>query len=160
MKIKNITEINITGIAILLFIVMVGFVPLCHADTKEDSVSAEDVRQETREVLDVLKDYTADQRDEAIKKINNALANLDDHIDALEKRIDNNWDKMDNAAREKARASMRELRKQRTQLAEWYGGLKNSSADAWEQMTQGFSEAYQSLQDSWDKAVREFGSDK
>jgi hypothetical protein len=47
----------------------------------------------------------------------------------LETRIDTDWDKLDNAAREKAWATLKVLRKQRTQAAEWYGSIKNSSAD-------------------------------
>lgn len=43
---------------------------------------------------------------------------------------------------------------------EWYGGMKHSSAGAWNQMKKGFSDAYQSLYDSWKKATDEFKSDK
>jgi hypothetical protein len=42
----------------------------------------------------------------------------------LETRIDTDWDKLDNAACEKARASASVLRKQRTQAAKWYSSLK------------------------------------
>jgi hypothetical protein len=42
----------------------------------------------------------------------------------LEARIDTDWDKLDNAACEKARAGASVLRKQRTQAANWYGSLK------------------------------------
>ena len=60
------------------------------------------------------------------------------------------------SARQKVKANLKALRQQRNELAEWYGGLKNSSADAWEQMKKGFSNAYQALSDSWEKAKGEF----
>lgn len=88
-----------------------------------------------------------------------ALEKLDGRIDTLETRIDDNWDKMDKAAREKARASLKALRNQRIQLAEWYGGLKQGSASAWEHMKTGFADAYQALNDAWGKAKIEFGAD-
>jgi len=56
-------------------------------------------------LFQALKAYTADQRDEAIQKTKAALDNVDKRIDALGTHIDNKWDKMDKAAREKARAS-------------------------------------------------------
>ena len=67
---------------------------------------------------------------------------------------------MDAAAREKARARLKELRSQRTQVAEWYGSLKSSSGDAWEHMKEGFSDAYTALHDAWEKAAKDFSSDK
>ena len=93
-----------------------------------------------QDVLQALQGYAADQRDEAVRKTKTALDNLDSRIDALETSIDSNWDRMDKAAREKARANLKALRKQRTELAEWYGSLKSSSADAWEHAKKGFSE--------------------
>ncbi len=48
------------------------------------------------------------------------------------------------------------LRKQRNELAEWSGSLKTSSAESWEHIKEGFSDAYRSLSDSWQKAQKEF----
>ena len=111
-------------------------------------------------MIDTLQQYTAEQRDQAVKEAEQALEKLDRRIDELETRVDNNWDNMTQAARKKARASLKALRKQRNELAEWYGSFKNSSAGAWEQMKKGFSDAYQSLSDSWEKALREYDSGK
>ena len=144
----------------VMLIAMLGIAPLCHAETSSDRTSLEEVKQETQDLLQTLKAYTVDQRDEAIQKTKAALDNLDKRIEALETRIDNNWDKMDAAAREKARASLKELRSQRTQVAEWYGSLKSSSGDAWEHMKEGFSDAYTALHDAWEKAAKDFSSDK
>jgi hypothetical protein len=85
---------------------------------------------------------------------------LDAHIDALEARIDKGWDKMSKTAREEARSTLKALRSQRVKAAEWYGGMKNSSIEAWEHMKQGFSDAYKSLQSAWEKAEVAFEEDK
>ena len=144
---------------ILMLIAVLGMTPLSYAESSNDKTSIEDVKKQTHDFLQVLKSYTADQRDEAILKTKAALDDLDKRIDALEKHIDDNWDKMDKAARENARASLDALRKRRTQVAEWYGSLKNSSVDAWGHMKKGFSDAYKSLYDAWEKSEKEFGSD-
>ena len=143
-----------------IWIVLYGITPLCYAQTASGKTSIEEVKQETQDLIQAVKGYTADQRDEAIQKTKEALDNLDKRIDALETRIDNDWDKMDKAAREKARAGLRALRKQRTQAAEWFGSLKSSSAGAWGHMKKGFSDAYRALYDAWEKSEKEFGSYK
>ena len=63
---------------------------------------------------------------------------------------------MTQAARQKVRANLKALRQQRKELAEWYGSFKNSSADAWEQMKKGFSDAYQTMSDSLEKAKSKY----
>lgn len=126
----------------------------------EDKTSIKEVKQETQELIQALGTYTADQRDEAIERTKTALDELDKRIDALETRIDNNWDQMNKAAREKARANLKALRKQRTEVAEWYGRLETSSADAWEHTKKGFSDAYKNLSDAWETSEKEFGTNK
>lgn len=143
-----------------MLIGMLGITPLCYAETSSDKTSIEEVKQETQDLLQTLNAYTVDQKDEAIHKTKAALDNLDKRVDALEARVDESWDKMDKAAREKARAGLKALRKQRTQVAEWYGRLKSSTGDAWEHMKKGFSDAYKALNDAWEKSEKEFGSNK
>jgi uncharacterized membrane-anchored protein YjiN (DUF445 family) len=135
-----------------------AIVPLCDAGTSNYKTSIEEVKQETQDLIQTLKAYSADQRDEAIQKTKSVLENIDQRIDALETRIDNNWDSMNRAARENARKSLKTLHKQRTKVAEWYGSMKSSSVDAWEHMKKGFSEAYEALYDAWEKSEKEFSS--
>jgi chromosome segregation ATPase len=132
--------------------------PPCHAARADDTTSIDDVKRETQELLQTLKAYTADQRDEALRKTKAALDDLDTRIEALESRVDSRWDKMDNAAREKARANLKVLHEQRTRVAEWYGRLKSSSADAWQDVKKGFSDAYRALDEAWEKAEKDFES--
>ena len=132
---------------------------ICYAETASDKASINEVKQETHELIQALESYSAAQRDEAIQKSKAALDNLDKRIEALETRIDNNWDTMNETARQKARASLKSLRQQRIQVAEWYGSFKSSSDDAWEQMKKGFSNAYSAISDAWEKAEKEFESD-
>ena len=146
-------------VLMFMLIALYGIASLCYAETASGKTSIEKVKKETKDLIQAVKGYTADQRDDAIRKTKAALNDLDQRIDALETRIDNDWDKMDKAAREKARASLRVLRKHRNQVAEWYGSLKNSSADAWGHVKKGFSDAYKALYDAWEKSEKEFGSD-
>lgn len=143
---------------ILCLVAMFVVAQACNAETSSDKTSINEVKQDTQDLLQTLKDYSADQRDEAIQKTKSVLENIDKHIDALETRIDNNWDSMNKAAREKARDSLKALHKQRTKVAEWYGSMKSSSADAWKHMKQGFSDAFKALYNAWEKSEKEFST--
>lgn len=145
---------------VFMLIGMLGITPICYAETSADKTSIEEVKKETQDLLQTLNAYTVEQREEAIRKTKTALDNLDKRIDSLQARIDRNWDQMDKAARDKARSNLRALRKERTQVAEWFGSLKSSTGDAWEHMKKGFSKAYKSLNDAWEKSVKEFRSNK
>jgi predicted PurR-regulated permease PerM len=156
MALKKMSSCIFTLILIAMFVI----IPMSWAESSSDKSSLEDIRQETQDLIEALKTYSIDQRDEVVRKAKATLDNLDNRIDTLETRVDNNWDKMDKAAREKARAALRALRKQRNRVAEGYGSLKSSSADAWEHMKKGFSDAYQKLYDAWEKTEKEFESKK
>ncbi len=143
----------------MIAVLMLCFLPIAQAQSSNDTVTAQDVKKETKELLNTLQQYTVDQRDLAVKEAEQGLKKLDGRIDELENRVDNNWDNMNQAARQKARASLKALRQQRNNLAEWYGSFKNSSAGAWEQMKKGFSDAYQAMSDSWEKAIDEYNTD-
>jgi hypothetical protein len=125
-----------------------------------ESTSAENIKQETAELLEALKAYSTEQRDAAVEQSRVALENLDQRIDALEIQMLDQWDDMDQATRTRTRDSLQALREQRTNVAEWYGSLKSSSADAWEQIKQGFSAAYQTLNEDWQKSEAVIGNDE
>lgn len=140
---------------------VLGLTPMAHAEAKQPETTMQDVKKESRELFETLKEYSAERRDEAVEKSREALATLDRHIEALETRIDRDWERMDQAARDRSRATLRELRKQRTELAERFGSWKDSSASVWEQMKEGFSTAFQALENARKNAEQElFGKEK
>jgi hypothetical protein len=144
---------------LLLLIAIFALTSLCSA-APSGKTSIEDVKKETQDLLQTLKGYSAAQRDEAIARIKVTLDDLDQRITALEATIDANWEKMDKTARANARNRLQELHKERTEVAEWYGNLKSSSAEAWEQTKRVFSDAYKDLNEAWEKSEIEFGKRK
>ncbi|MFO7911008.1 MAG: hypothetical protein R6V15_02485 [Desulfotignum sp.] len=130
------------------------------AGESEDKTSIKAVKQEAQDLMEALKSYSADQRDEAVQQAGKTLDKLDKRIDALETDIKDNWEQMSRAARKQTRENLQALREQRNQVAEWYGSMKTSSADAWEEIKKGFSHAYEALSNAWTESVEEFDSDK
>lgn len=146
--------------SISIVIALLAIPPLCYANPTSDKASIEEVKKETSDLIQTLKSYTANQRDEAIRKTKATLDDMDVRIKALQTRINEDWDKMDKATREKAQAGLKSLREQRARVEEWFGRLKSSSVGAWGHMKKGFSDAYGSLYDAWEKSENEFGPDK
>ena len=150
-----------TFLLLSMGVALLGIAPPSQASQNENGkTTAKDVRHEVADAAETIKNYTADQRDEAVKKAQAALADLDARIDALEARIDKNWDTMSKAARAQARSTLKTLRQQRVVVAEWVGSLQNGTAEAWEHTKKGFSDAYRSLRQAWEKAERGYRRDE
>ncbi|WP_415397296.1 hypothetical protein [Sulfurimonas sp. CS5] len=144
----------------LMLIGILGVTPLCYAQTQTANTSIKEVKKETQDLLKTISSYSVDKKDEAVEKAKEGLDKLDKRIDELESRIDTSWDKMNEAARKKTRENLKALRKQRNQLAQWYGSMKTSSDNAWEHMKKGFSDAYKVLENTWEKSEKEFKNKK
>lgn len=126
------------------------------ADAPAGKGTAKDVSAKAAGTGRAIKDYTVAERDEAVKQAKAALDDLDRRIGRMERKLDREWDKMDDAARKKARAALDALRRERNETAEWYGGLKHSSAESWEEVKAGFVKSYEVLKGSFAKARKEF----
>lgn len=122
------------------------------AEAPSDKTTAKDISKKAGETGRAIKDYTVEQRDEAVKSAKAGLDELDASIRRLERKLESDWDKMDAAARKKARATLDALRRQRNELAEWYGGLKHGSAEAWDEVKAGFSKSYDALKGAFARA--------
>ena len=126
------------------------------AEPSGSKTTAKDVSRKVDETGQAIKSYTVAQRDEAIKKAKAALDDLDRRIGRMERKLDNDWDRIDQAARKNARATLNTLRRERNEAAEWYGALKHSSAESWEQVKAGFVKSYEALKESFTKAGKQF----
>jgi hypothetical protein len=126
------------------------------AEPSGGKTTAKDVSRKVDETGKAIRNYTVAQRDEAIKKAKAALDDVDTRIDRLERKLNNEWGRIDQAARKNARATLDALRRERNEAAEWYGGLKHSSAESWEQVKAGFVKSYEALKESFTKAAKAF----
>jgi len=126
------------------------------ADTPPKKATARDISTKAMETGRAIKDYTLSERDQAVKQAKAGLDEADARIHRAERQAERDWDRMDQAARKKAREALDTLHKERNEAAEWYGGLKHSSAESWEQVKAGFEKSYDALKESFAKARREF----
>lgn len=155
---QNLIQSRILPIFILFIAVFLPSTAVAQ-DTRSETSFAE-VKQESRDLVRAMKNYSSDQRDDAVDAATQALFKLDNRIRDLEYRIDNRWNDMTDSARDRARESLRALQQQRVEIAEWYGGLKSDSGDAWDDLKQGFAKAYGEINRGWENALREFEADR
>ncbi len=121
-------------------------------------VDLQQVQKESAQALEAMKKYTAAQRKEALANGKELLDAMDNRIDRLEVRTQNEWDQLSQAARQQRMVAMRALRDQRDDVAQWYGGIRHGSAGAWDEVKQGFVDAYGTLSRSFGDAVAQFDS--
>lgn len=126
-------------------------------ETTADTPDLGQVKREWADTVEALKGYTAAQRDAAVARAKQTLDAMDTRIEQLESRIRQQRDKLTGSASETQEATLRALRTQRNEVAEWYGAMKHSSASAWDTVKQGFIDSYGVLSDSFSKAWSEFG---
>ncbi len=127
--------------------------------TQASAVDFQQLKQEWGEAVETLKGYSVKQRDKAVANTKTTLDAMDQRLEQLETRAEAKWSDLSRETREQRKAALRSLRKQRNQLAEWYGGIKHSSGDAWEEVKQGFVSAYDALSESMGNAIDEFDTD-
>ena len=145
----------LTTTSILLMLLL--WIPLVMAEsTNRTPATATDVQRELKETLQAIASYSAEQRDAAVTKAKESLAKTDARIEQLQQQIEQNLKPMSKEARIQAQESLKTLRKQRNEIAEWYGGLKHSSANAWDEIKTGFANSYTELEKSLEKAREKF----
>ena len=127
-----------------------------HKQDGKDETTAGDVKQKAGETYTALKEYSLEQRDEAVAAAKKRLKELDARIESMQQNLDENWQEMSQEARQRTRTTMKALRQQRQDVAEWYGGVQHSSAEAWEEVKKGFAASYDRLEKAIVKARDEF----
>ena len=124
--------------AVLAAALIAGIAPLTsHAsqlahETRSDR--APDLRQVQRDWSKASRElmhYGVAQRDEALARGKKLLDKMDRRLDALEAQTQRNWSKLSRAARAQRREALRELRRQRNRVAEWYGGMGAAANCGW-----------------------------
>ena len=145
-----------TAVLTMVFIASLTLASMAFAgDTETDMSTWAKMKQQAKEALDAVKDFSANQRDAAVENVHKAIDYLDGQINDMQADLDQQWGSMDEAAREKARATMKSLRERRNDLAEWYGGLKHSSKDAWASVKSGFVKSYDKVADDVSEAKKD-----
>ena len=119
--------------------------------TSGSGAEAERLRKEVSEALEALQQYSYEQRQQAAEKTRETLEDLDRRIQQLRERLEQELAEADEATRERTREALRQLERSREQLGDWYLRLRDSSAEAWNELRDGLSDSLRALQRSFEE---------
>lgn len=122
----------------------------------QEKAKREQVRKEVDEAAIAIRDYSEEQRKEAVARARVALAEMDRRAGLLQARIDARWDRMNATARRQSEKMMDELRARRIEAAEWTGALQHGSREAWGEVKTGFLKSYEDLAAALNRARDDF----
>lgn len=121
-------------------------------DGDAETMSADQVQAQAAEAMQALAEYSAQERDQALSAAREAMAQLDQEIDAREETLRDQWADMSSSAREQAKASLAQLRRTRNALGERYGALESGMSSAWDELKDGFISAYDEVVEAWESS--------
>lgn len=129
------------------------------ADTTAEETTVDDVQAEFSDAFDTIGDYSAEQRDEALARMEETLARLDERIEETEARVREEWADMSDATRERTSDALSALREQRNRLSQAYGALSQGAGTAWGDLMDGVQNGWADLASAWDNATEAMSSD-
>lgn len=130
-----------------------------NAQDDDGLTTAGEVRGEISEAMDAVADFSEQERDQALTRAREALTQLDAEIERREQTLRENWAEMSDAARETARAQLREIRETRNALGERLGALRAGAGSAWAELKAGFSDAWAAFSEAWNAGEGTAGAD-
>jgi hypothetical protein len=150
-----------TWVRLCVVALAVMWLPMVNAQqnppVSDDSrTKAEDVEKEVDEAAEAIRSYTVERRNEAVARTSEAMAETDRRIDRLQDQTNERWSRMNEATRQRSQAAMADIRRRRGDAAEWVGGMRHSSTEAWSEVRAGFVKSYRDLAEAVRKAREQF----
>ncbi len=127
-----------------------------YAGEQNTKSTVEGIKHESKELLQAMEKYGEKQKTKAVALVDENLDRLDARIEYLERRLSEEWGDLSTATRTEISDQLMALRKERIEVAEWYGSLKQDTGEAWSELKAGFSESYEALSKAWEEAEESF----
>jgi len=124
---------------------------------KEQTTSQqiENVKTETKQAAQDMKDFTFAQKAEFVKTMQGQLDALNKDLDELSAKIDSSSD----AVKAEAQPKLQALRDQAAQLNKQLDEARNATESTWDSVKDGFKKAYEASKEGFQQA-RQWVSDK
>ncbi|MGD0208513.1 MAG: methyl-accepting chemotaxis protein [Verrucomicrobiota bacterium] len=139
---------------IITFLSIAAFAVGCKKE-QTTSQQIENVKTETKQAAQDMKDYTFAQKAEFVKTMQGQLDALNKDLDQLAAKIDSSSD----AVKADAKPKLQALRDQAAQLNKQLEDVRNSTESTWDSVKAGFQKAYDATKDGFNQA-RQWVSDK
>ena len=138
---------------VITFLSIAAFAAGCEKE-QTTTQQIENVKTETKQAAQDMKDYTFAQKAEFVKTMQ-GLDALNKDLDELSAKIDSSSD----AVKAEAKPKLQALRDQAAQLNKQLDDARNATESTWDSVKAGFSKAYDATKDGFNQA-RQWLSDK
>jgi ElaB/YqjD/DUF883 family membrane-anchored ribosome-binding protein len=139
---------------VITFLSIAAFAVGCNKE-QTTTQQIENVKTETKQAAQDMKDYTFAQKDEFVKTMQVQLDALNKDLDQLAAKIESSSD----AVKAEAKPKLQALRDQAAQLNKQLDDAKNATESTWDSVKSGFQKAYEATKDGFNQA-RQWVSDK
>jgi septal ring factor EnvC (AmiA/AmiB activator) len=150
-------QLVVTFLAISAFVV--GCKPSAEQSTTDTRAATaqqfDQVKKETKEAAQDMKDFAFAQKAEFVKKMQGQLDAINQDLDQLAAKIE----KASDAAKAEAKPKLQTLRDQTAKLTKQLDEAKNATESTWGDVKDGFKKGYSELKDGFNQA-RQWVSDK
>lgn len=118
----------------------------------QEAVSAADLKRQIRDSLAAAREYTFQNKDQYLARLQNLMHSMDDELDDLRQQART----ATGDAKKELNREIADLQKRRDELQARMPEIKKASAEAWNDLKKGFSEAAEDFQKAWEKARSRF----
>jgi ElaB/YqjD/DUF883 family membrane-anchored ribosome-binding protein len=139
---------------VITFLSIAAFAVGCNKE-QTTSQQIENVKTETKQAAQDMKDYTFAQKAEFVKQMQIQLDALNKDLDQLAAKIESSSD----AVKAEAKPKLQALRDQAAQLNKQLDEARNATESTWDSVKDGFQKAYEATKDGFNQA-RQWVSDK
>jgi chromosome segregation ATPase len=139
---------------IITFLSIAAFAVGCEKK-QTTSQQIENVKTETKQAAQDMKDYTFAQKAEFVAAMQGQLDALNKNLDELSAKIDSSSD----AVKAEAKPKLQALRDQANQLNKQLDDARNATESTWDSVKTGCQKAYDATKDGFNQA-RQWVSDK
>ena len=139
---------------VITFLSIAAFAVGCEKE-QTTSQQIENVKTETKQAAQDMKDYTFAQKAEFVKQMQLQLDALNKDLDQLAAKIESSSD----AVKTEAQPKLQALRDQAAQLNKQLDEARNATESTWDSVKGGFKKAYEASKEGFQQA-RQWVSDK
>jgi predicted nucleic acid-binding Zn-ribbon protein len=139
---------------LITFLALAAFAVGCDQE-KTASQQIDQVKAETKDATQDMKDYTYAHKDEFVKAMQGELTTLNQDLDKLSAKIDSSSD----AVKAEAKPKLQALRDQAAKLNQQLADAQNATESTWDSVKAGFAKAYAATKDGFND-TREWVSAK
>ncbi|MGP0566746.1 MULTISPECIES: hypothetical protein [unclassified Nitrospina] len=150
------TRISYIAIFSVLFLALGVAAPSLAESKAKDKTTTGDIGKRFDALTESIKNYSVQEKEEAVAEVENNLEYLDRRIDALQNKADRKMESMSAEAKKDLNEKLKALKRERDEVQKWLGEMKRSSKDAWGDITDGFSDATSRLGKAFGRAADAF----